>query len=105
MTAGQPLRHLPFIQIGMLPDLSEALCHGEDLDPETWYLDDPVTQSVAKGYCILCPHGPRGDDACYDRGLDEESRSGYLAFGIRGGRTAAQRQRVLDVMKQGDRHA
>lgn len=97
MAGGQPMKYLPFIQIGELPDLSGALCAEEGIDPETWFVDDPVAQNVAKGYCRLCPRGPRGDDSCYERGLDEERRSGFLAFGIRGGRTAAQRQRILDV--------
>lgn len=98
MSGGVPMKALPFIQIGELPDLSGALCDlTNGMDPETWYVDDPVTQGVAKGYCMICPRGPRGDDACYQRGLDEERRTGFLAFGIRGGRTASQRQRILDV--------
>lgn len=80
---------------GPPPDLSEALCCDPDLDPETWQVDDAVMQRVAKGYCFLCPV----KQGCYDRAIVEEINSGYQAFGIRGGKDASDRQRVLDFLR------
>lgn len=95
MPPANPLKIKPFLQISGPPDLSEGLCAGEGLDPETWYSDDAVTQKVAKGYCHMCPVSQE----CYEQGIREEIASGFLAFGIRGGYDAAHRQKHLDMIK------
>lgn len=88
-----------FERLGPIPDYSGAACVG--LDPETWFLDDPNLARVAKGYCMLCPYGPSGEDPeirdqCYKQAMYEEERTGYFAYGIRGGREASVRQAILD---------
>lgn len=82
-----------------IPEFPEAACAAEGLDPETWFTEDATLAKVAKGYCILCPYGPKGDNSCYDSAIEEETSAGYFAYGIRGGRDAAYRQRRLDYAR------
>jgi hypothetical protein len=83
-----------FERLGPIPSYPGAACVG--LDPETWFQDDPNLARIAKSYCKLCKYGPKGDDSCYTNAMIEEEATGYFAFGIRGGRDAARRQRILD---------
>lgn len=93
------LKLKPFVLTGPRADLNGALCAAPELDPETWHSEDAVTQKIAKGYCHLCPLGKNGNDACYTEAIREEIEAGYLAFGIRGGRDASKRQKLLDLLK------
>lgn len=88
-----------FERLGPIPDYSGAACVG--LDPEIWFIDDAMASKVAKSYCTMCPYGPFGEDPevrdqCYKTAMHEEEQTGYFAFGIRGGRDAAERQAKLD---------
>lgn len=82
-----------------VPDFSEALCAQENMDPDSWFVDDAATARVAKSYCRLCPHGPLKDDSCYEWAIKVEEQLGYFAYGIFGGRDAAHRQQILDAKR------
>lgn len=81
------------------PEFPGALCAQENMDPDTWFVDDVATAKIAKSYCRLCPYGPLGDDSCYNWALKVEEQLGHFAYGIFGGRDAAHRQQLLDLMR------
>lgn len=82
-----------------LPDLDGGLCDlRNEVDPEMWFLEDPVIQREAKRYCRACPVR----QACLESAYEEERQTGYYAFGIRGAKTAEERQVVLNRMRARD---
>lgn len=104
--ADNPLKLKLFVLGGEAASFEYGACTAEDLDPDTWFLDDAEIAKTAKGYCFMCPFGPandannwQGDDSCYKWAIAVEEQTGYFAYGIFGGRDAAERQRVLDLKR------
>lgn len=77
-------------------NLPDALCVSQGIDPETFFSDDLTLQDVACSICDMCIHGPNGDDSCYEIALELDSQMGH-AWGVWGGRTARERQLLLDA--------
>lgn len=84
-----------------IPDLEGALCALPEMDPEVWFIDDPVLEAAAVDICNSCPV----QAACLRSAYDEESKTGYYAYGIRGGITGPNRQIVLNIMRMEDFNA
>lgn len=76
-------------------DFPDALCALPDIDPETFHSDDLTLQDIAISICSMCKHGENGDDTCFQVGLELDQQMGH-AWGIWGGRTARERQILLD---------
>lgn len=76
-------------------DFPGSICSRPDLDPETWHSDDLTLQDVAVQLCGFCKFGPEGDDSCYALALELDSQAGH-AWSVWGGRTARERQLILD---------
>ncbi len=78
---------------GGIPDFSEGLCTYEDFDADSWYAEDAVLREVCKRICAGCQVRLK----CLNQALAEESQQGWMAFGVRGGLAASERQQFLDI--------
>lgn len=70
-------------------------CHGTPLD--LWYT--PARQPEAVAICQRCPHRA----TCLTEALDEERDAEYR-YGVRGGLTAAERDRIATTDTTGELH-
>jgi hypothetical protein len=77
---------------GDLPDLTGAICADPMFDPDSWFTDDPVLKRVVVQLCWDCPVR----EECLGSALVQEAEMGGVAYGVRGGLTAAERQPILD---------
>lgn len=70
-------------------------CRPGEVDPECWFSEDVDLQEQALTICQFCIHGPNGDDSCFDNAIEMDRQVGQ-SWGIWGGRTARERQALLD---------
>lgn len=77
-------------------DFPGAICASTEIDPETFQSDDLTLQDIAVSLCGFCKFGPDGDDSCYSLAIRLDEQAGH-AWGVWGGRTARERQLLLDA--------
>lgn len=73
-----------------------ALCASPEIDPESFHSEDLLMQDITVTICGWCPHGPNGNDSCYEMAVRLDAQTGH-AWGVWGGRTARERQLLLDA--------